>query len=591
MKLVRIYSEPEGLFEPVDFVSGINFIFGKKDTNSNNKESLNGIGKTSFIELIDFCLCADFSPSKSKRLYKFLDILENYTIALEATIAGNSYIIRRAFDDPKSIEINENGEFHSLELKEARKLLFKKIFYSSDYEGVLKDEWFRSMISFFIKMQKRSKNDFVDPILYQTSSNSATFLNQFHLYFLGLNNDLSYKNFELQNSIKDKDATLRELKKLIEKSYRIPIKEANKKLDTLLADYEKQSLLVEKFKLAEQHESLETKLDTLTETINRIQETSYWDKKKLSGYKETVELKDSLTSNQIRSIHKMYAELNTTVAGEVKKSLEEAVLFRKSLSKSRTDFLKKEIISLEKGLELKKKSIIELDAERIEFFKLLEAKKAISSLTDSYRYLGVLQSKITELKGRLDTYKEIQSEKDKWKINDTKLREEAGDVIEKSLTRISEFRAIFTDVYNNVYSSDYSASFTVDKTLDSRQKNKIAIEVSFESEESKGWNKGRTLVYDISVLFNGLKNNDIRLPHFLIHDGIFDSMDKAHFVELYHFLNKRIKPNFNFQYIVTLNEEGTLSEAFGDTDDLSPEQIADEAILVLTPSKKLWNVR
>jgi len=43
-----------------------------------------------------------------------------------------------------------------------------------------------------------------------------------------------------------------------------------------------------------------------------------------------------------------------------------------------------------------------------------------------------------------------------------------------------------------------------------------------------------------------------------------------------------------FQYILALNEEGTLTANFGDSDLLNPDKIAAEAILVLTPNNKLF---
>jgi len=63
MFLKRLYSEPFGLFRSgkpehphiIVFKDGFNFIFGKKDNAADSKESLNGIGKSTICDLIDFC--------------------------------------------------------------------------------------------------------------------------------------------------------------------------------------------------------------------------------------------------------------------------------------------------------------------------------------------------------------------------------------------------------------------------------------------------------------------------------------------------------------------------------------------------------
>jgi len=95
------------------------------------------------------------------------------------------------------------------------------------------------------------------------------------------------------------------------------------------------------------------------------------------------------------------------------------------------------------------------------------------------------------------------------------------------------------------------------------------------------------LVYDIAVLLHTIKNN-INCPRFLIHDGLFDGMDKAHFIELYHFIENTLLQGIKFQYIITLNEEGTLNQNFGDFEKINTDKIEKEAITVLTPVKKFW---
>ena len=87
-------------------------------------------------------------------------------------------------------------------------------------------------------------------------------------------------------------------------------------------------------------------------------------------------------------------------------------------------------------------------------------------------------------------------------------------------------------------------------------------------------------------MFNMI-NNELGGPRFLVHDGVFDGMDRSHFVNLYKFLQEDAKAA-KFQYIFTLNEEGELNSAFGGgAEEVSVSRLVDEAILVLTPKKTL----
>ena len=157
-------------------------------------------------------------------------------------------------------------------------------------------------------------------------------------------------------------------------------------------------------------------------------------------------------------------------------------------------------------------------------------------------------------------------------------------------TELPSFRDIFTEIYNSAYVENKNES-TFDISVNDKTDAKIDINVTFPADLSKGKNRGRTLIYDLAVLFHGIKE-DIKMPRFLIHDGIFDGMYKGHFVHLYEYLESE-KNKYKFQYIVTLNEEGDLSEKFGNADKVTTEHISEEAIINLTPSSKLfgktWN--
>ena len=91
------------------------------------------------------------------------------------------------------------------------------------------------------------------------------------------------------------------------------------------------------------------------------------------------------------------------------------------------------------------------------------------------------------------------------------------------------------------------------------------------------------------MLFYTIQQN-IKCPRFLIHDGIFDGLDKAHFVHLYHFLNQKEREGVEFQYIVTLNQEGTVKDLdFGEgAEDITNNKIEEESIVLLSPKNPLF---
>ncbi|MBK8827554.1 MAG: DUF2326 domain-containing protein [Saprospiraceae bacterium] len=155
--------------------------------------------------------------------------------------------------------------------------------------------------------------------------------------------------------------------------------------------------------------------------------------------------------------------------------------------------------------------------------------------------------------------------------------------IEDNKDKRLDFYETMLKVYNAIYVENKDElKFSFD--VNSKKQKLIDINISFPDMFGKGKNQGRTLVYDIAVLIHNLKQENF--PKFLIHDGIFDGMDKSQFIGACEFIMEMSKTN-KIQYITTVNEEGTLSEKFGHSDLINPNSIKADAILVLNPNKKL----
>src|SRR6185369_67588 len=148
-----VYSEPEGLFPTVTFKDGINFIFGKKDDTNDPKNSLNGIGKSTFLDLIDFCLLASFNGNSNSRLFSAKEILEGHKIVLEFEISGKNYTIKRSVNKASEIEFGDFGNLSIYAVEEVKEILFGLIF-DRDYPGKLLNTWLRKLLPFFLKIQR-----------------------------------------------------------------------------------------------------------------------------------------------------------------------------------------------------------------------------------------------------------------------------------------------------------------------------------------------------------------------------------------------------------------------------------------------------
>lgn len=589
MILKKLYLEPDSLFEQVVFKPGINFIFGKKEVSEGNEKlSLNGIGKSTFLDLIDFALLASFTKKNSKRLYAAYEsgILKNKSVVLEFTIDKKLYSITRSFDDANKAMLSESksksdNNFQSID--DVKEMLCDLIFKRDNYPGYFSNHWLRKLIPFYLKIQKSKRGRVVDPIQYIREANEVE-LNQYHFFLLNIDNKLATKNYQIQTDLKRLKPTIKELSAFISESYNVQnINEAQKRINSLQVEIKKLEDSINLFRLSHKYKLSENKADDLTSEIKKLWFENNVDEKKIESYRNS--LRDDIAV-KASTVKRIYEDLNSLLAENIKKTLQEAIDFRKQLIASRKEFIEDEIKQLQEGINQRNKLISENEISRSEIFKILAAQKAITDLTEAYAELDRKKTEASTLQAKIQVYLDLSKEKTEIQQEERKIESEIFTF--KSLIHKQEidFATILTSVYNYLYPDIKDIDlFSIIPKPNTNSKIEFSVLTSNKSH-SEGIGRGRILVYDLAVLFYSLQQN-YKAPRFVIHDGLFDGMDKTHFIKCCLFLEEKLMEGYNFQYFITLNEEGTLNQKFGETDKINTEKISNEALLILTPTKKL----
>lgn len=585
MILDKLYSEPAGLFKAVQFSNGLNFIYGIKD-DEDPKASLNSIGKSTFLDLIDFTLLASYTKNHNQRLYKAKEIMSGYNIVLEFSIEEKKYLIKRNVDDPNYIEFGpKNQETTVFQIKLLKKKLANLIFSRKSYEGsFLSEKWFRNLMSFYIKIQKFKKAKFLDPIKFIQELTEPE-INVYHFYLLGLDNKIPYKIWEKRVHQKGIKSTIKEVAEYVDQKYNLSdLKQAQIETNKLKLDIKRLSNAIDKFELGAQYEDAEKEANKLTEKIKANLYQNYVDHDKLKSYQESFSLPSHLNTRRIKA---MYSEVSEELGLKIKETLAEAISFRKKLSQSRKEFLESEINRIQNNIRKRDEIIAGFEKERAKIFYFLSAQEAITDLTEAFYNLSEKKNKLSDLESNTKLLFDLQKELNEINSELEKLKNQSIDYVNRFSENIMQFAENFDSVYQEIYiNQNEESQFSL--FGGTRKKSIFEIDISLPDMFGKGKNQGRTLVYDLSVLIENIENTP-NFPRFIIHDGIFDGVDKAHFVSVCKFIQGLANSGTKIQYITTINEEGTLDEKFGEKDYVNSDFINKNSVLILSPKEKLFN--
>lgn len=583
MYLLRLYSEPIGLFDSVEFKNGVNFIYGKKEKLT-PKNSINSIGKSTFLDLLDFCLLSSYQKAHNARLFAANSILSGYDIVLEFEVDEIKYIIKRNVDENRRIKFGNPNNLQEYDIDSLKRILGELVFYRKDYIGKFFPTWYRSLISFYLKVQKFKREQFNDPIKY-VKDMSEVEINVYQLYLLGLDNTFAYENFKTKTDLKKILPAIKQIESLLKEKYDLQsLNETNQNINKLRYEIKKLESAIASFRLSTEYEDVEKEANILTQTIKDNWYQNFVDKKRIEAYKESYSATENISITRIKNI---YEELSVEFALQVKKTLEEAVQFRKKLSHNRKSFLEEEIKLLTELIEKRDEEINLLETKRAQLFSFLSAKEAIKDLTEAFGIISEKKSQLSDLESNTKILNELILEKNQIEAKQKTIDNQIFEYVTNLGIKIENLYEIFTDVYNSIYVNLQNMSgFSID--YNKRKDKLIDISITMPDMYGKGKNAGRTLVYDLFLLLNSFKFSH-NFPRFLVHDGIFDGVDKAHFIATYEFIEKIANSGTKIQYITTINEEGTLSEKFGNSDKVTPDRIEEEAILVLSSQTKLFN--
>lgn len=546
----RIYASDKR-FKAVSFTAGLNVILAEMNQESSEKDSRNGLGKTTLINVMHFCFGSDL---KKKNLP--VDNIEDWIFYIEFDLSGSKVIAGRGINDtgiikiegdcsnfPLPVEIDEDGGFDYYKILDWKKLLGISLFGLTSTSRKKHIPSFRALISYFL----RSGIDaYSKPFIYFRSQPPWN-IQVHNAYLLGLNWD----HVSATQEIKDKSKAIKSLNDAVNTGIISSQGELEAERVSLQSALDKEKIALDSFHVHPQYKDIQDKANSLTQTIHDLSNKDLVLNRKLERYEESVRSEHSPDNNVVTDL---YEEAGLYFGEAVKKTLDEAKVFHDQIVQNRKLFLETEIQEIKNSINTNDDLIKSSMAKRADLLKILKTQGALDEFSLLQERVVEKKSELENIKSKISAIQEMTSRKKEVKAEkielETKLQrdyEQSRPLWEKSVAKFNE---------NSLALYNESGNLIIDVS-----DNGYSFDVEIPRSSSEGVGRMKIFCYDLMLVELFSKRDKI---NFLVHDStIFDGVDSrqvAHALEYAH----KTGIEDDFQYICAFNSDQLPTEYFSE---------------------------
>ncbi len=542
-------------FRTVTFQPGFNVVLADRTQDSTKKDSRNGLGKSTLIEILHFAL-----GSKPEGLEK----LAGWEFTVGLRLAGRSIDVTRAVDDPKRIALTGDIEGISVGTRldvgrqasdtEWIQYLGQAMFGLPAKEKG--DKWtptYRSLISYFIR---RGKDAFSDPFgrHRQQQEWDKQVANAFLL-------GLAWEDAQAFEDLRQKDKALDALRKAARAgvvdglSGKLGELDAERVLLVERADQEQAAL--KSFRVHPQYREIETQASALTEQIHDLSNENVSDRNLIGFYRQSLEV---AVPPDEGDVVRLYEEAGTALPEMVKKRLDDVRSFHAQLVDNRRAFLHDEMQRLELARVQRDDRIKDLTAQRAELLAILRDHGALEEHSRLQRLHLSTVEEIRKLETRIGNLRKVEKGKSDLTVErEHLLQRTRSDYDARGEIRRRAIKA-FASHSEALYSEPGTLVIEVAKTG-------FKFDVEIPRAKSAGVANMKIFCYDLTLaeLWAGKQPS----PGMLVHDSlIFDGVDERQVAQALQRAAK-VSGERGFQYICTINSDAIHDAEFEPGFDLS----------------------
>jgi uncharacterized protein YydD (DUF2326 family) len=535
-------------FKTVEFTHGFNVVLADRTKESTKKETRNGLGKSTLLEIIHFCLGA----GATARQGLLVDTLAGWEFALDLTLQGEQISVARSTTTPAKVYIigntatwpiqpwydNKNDRF-TLEVKEWNKILGHLLFGLPVTTEVEYRPTFRSLLSYFIR---RGRDAFSTPFEHHRKQHEWD--KQVHNAYLL---ELAWEDASAWQILKDKRKTISELQKATSQGMIGEVVGSRGQLEATKVQLEAKARQerenLQSFLVHPQYREIEEQANQLTQAIHHDANSNIADTQLLTLYRTSIEQEQEPAQGEVT---RLYEEAGIALPGLVQRRLAEVQAFHSQIIINRRQFLAAEIDRLTRVIAERTEAIAQKTGRRASYMQTLQTYGALEEYMELQQLHLNTEAQIRDIDHRIGNLRRLEEGQSELRLEQELLQRRARHDYDERKAQRERSIALFNANSEALY--DAPGRLIIDIGP-----NGFQFGVEIERSGSQGISSMKVFCYDIMLA--QLWSSKEPSPAFLIHDStIFDGVDERQ-IALALQLAARMSAEYGFQYICTLNSD------------------------------------
>lgn len=581
----RLYSSMP-TFKNLQLRQGLNILLADKSPGATDKQTRNGAGKSSLIELIHFLLGAN--PDAI-----FTNALRQHSFGMEFDLGQAHRSVERSGKNPGTVMVQGTGT-EDWPIKPQTANLFGELDFSQtlsneDWKMVLGQMMFglpdkiqstkfaptfRSLFPYFAR--RKSSGGFLSPI--KQNNQQPLWDQQVSIScLLGLDWTIP-QQWQL---IREKEKSLKELQKAAKEGVLDSFIGTTAELRTSLLLAESRFLelkeRVTSYQILPEYHQWEQEASQLTRELGTLADENTTDRLLLAELEEALSQE---TEPSITDLERLYREAGIILPNSTLRRFEEVRLFHESIIANRRSYLEKEVAAARRRIRTREQSMPEISTRLARIMAVLQSHGALDQFTKLQSELASQEAKTELLRQRFAAAERLESERNELEFErnqlEARLRQDYHEQAGVLRDAILAFGKFSNALYENPGNLTISAS-----------SNGPRFDVTIGGEKSGGINNMQIFCFDMMLMQLAAERK--AGPGFLVHDShLFDGVDERQVAKALQ-VGEKASRDLKFQYIVTMNSDA-IPEEFPDNFDIN-EYILPVRLTDATEDGGLFGIR